>query len=148
MTEYDEFDFARKSSEGIFFGGPIDDAAPLSRDAAPSPESGHPPREVKLMADYAAAIPLWVSDGMLSDESILPPKLRDELHSWSDIFDEHFDPETGWPSLEMCQAQYAEGLRLLDVLSDHFGPEVDVTYDFWECCVRGEDIPLSQLGPA
>ncbi|UBH05211.1 hypothetical protein K8P10_000722 [Leucobacter sp. Psy1] len=147
MTEYEELDSAGEASEGISRGGPIDGGDPLHRDAAPSPES-EPTREVKLMADYAAAIPLWVSDGMLSDESILPPKLRAELHSWSDIFDEHFDPETGWPSLEMCQAQYAEGLRLLDVLSDHFGPEVDVTYDFWECCVRGEDIPLSRLGPA
>lgn len=145
MTEYDELDIARKCSEGISFGAPIDGADPLDRDAAPSLEPD-PVREVKLMSDYAAAIPLWVPDGMLSDESVLPPGLKGELLAWSDVFDEHFDPESGWPSLEMCEAQYAEGLRLHTLLSDHFGPEVNVTYDFWECCVRGEDIPLSSLG--
>ncbi|GAA2180228.1 hypothetical protein GCM10009847_17290 [Leucobacter tardus] len=100
---------------------------------------------VTLMADYSAAVPLWGENGMIDTAGVLPRELEELLHSWSDVFDEHYATDSGWPSLELCRAQYAEGVRLRDLLERHFGSATCVRFDFWERTVCGVEIPLNKI---
>ncbi|MBL3698508.1 hypothetical protein [Leucobacter luti] len=58
---------------------------------------------VKLMNEYGADFPLWGydkdEDGPHFREDLVSTATGAALRRWADVFDEHYDPESGWQSL-------------------------------------------------
>lgn len=102
-------------------------------------------REISLASEYGAPLPLWDDSGLLAEPGLLSEDLEAELVKWADVFQVHYDSETGWPDRDICVAQYREGLRLQKRLQEHFGPEVVVQFDYWELNVRGVELRLSDV---
>lgn len=44
--------------------------------------------------------------------------------------------------MEHRNAAYREGLRLAQVVQEAVGPDVEITFTFWETLVNGQDLPL------
>ncbi len=91
---------------------------------------------VRLMVDYAAAMPLWTADeGAAAAIEQLPERIRLELRQWSEGFQRSYDHVLGWPSRKVLRDHLAKGWSLREdvqaVLEDYI-----VYYDVWETTVR------------
>lgn len=113
----------------------------MSEESSTSDASG----VIRLSNAYSAFIPLWDDYGMIESETKLPEDLRTQLYAWSDTFDDLYDPDNGWPNLEICKREYLEGLALKDALQAFYGPEVTVEFKFWERNVQGTIRDLSEI---
>ena len=139
-------DPAAPNGSGFVFASSIDFAG---RGVDPASDEGarSTPQRVKLMSEYCVALPLWSDEGGLS-EGVVPLDLEDQLRACADVFDEHFDHESGWPNIAMCRAQYQEGLRLFGLLRQQLEPTTRVTFDFWENHVQGKRVPMRKIRSA
>lgn len=90
-------------------------------------------QKMRLMSEYAAAVPLWLDDG-LADSGSLPLShgLQGDLESWSAVFQRHYDPLAGWDDRKIAQQHRNDGHRLLGRLRDELSGLYLIEADFWE----------------
>ena len=106
---------------------------------------------VKLMNEYGTEFPLWAydedEDGPFFREDLVSAEMLRALTHWAEYFDDFYDPESGWPSQDVCRRQFAAGGTLFAALQHDLGPEITVEYRFWETLVQGEDFAETLFTP-
>ena len=99
---------------------------------------------IRMLNEYGCSWPFFGWDSALEqDDFPLPAELSDQLLTWTRDFDMNYHEERGWPSVEHRNAAYREGLRLAQVVQEAVGPDVEITFTFWETLVNGQDLPLA-----
>ena len=97
---------------------------------------------VRMVNEYGCPWPFWGEEGLLDEEDFpLPRDLTAEVLTWTRNFDAHFDPESGWPTVEQRDAHRREGERLAERVQDAVGPGTTIDLDVWETGVDGVEGP-------
>jgi hypothetical protein len=87
---------------------------------------------VRLMSDYGAGSPIWVSDGVVSPSMLgVSEDLAARLYAWQDYFEQHFHFESGWLSPRDADGYMREGEELRRLLSAEIGSSYRVDLDLW-----------------
>jgi hypothetical protein len=88
---------------------------------------------VKLMNEYTVAWPIWMSGGLADRGSLdLSDGLAARISEWARVFNDHFDPETGWDSSDLRARHATDAQALRRSLREELGDRYDVTLDLWE----------------
>lgn len=103
------------------------------------------PLEIELSNDYMASRPLWGKYGGLHDRDFVPAEIDIQLKNWAARFEDYYDVEDGWQSIDQCRLQYEEGLRLVGVLQEYFSSRAIISFDFWELRANGQDLTLKDV---
>ncbi|WP_292723389.1 hypothetical protein [Microbacterium sp. 13-71-7] len=85
------------------------------------------------MNDYAAEFPVWSKSGLMSSSELsISRELVSDLLRWASVFQEHFDPESGWDDPSIANEHDREGDALLTRLRDELGGDFLVHRVAWE----------------
>ncbi|WP_157156456.1 tetratricopeptide repeat protein [Diaminobutyricimonas sp. LJ205] len=101
--------------------------------AAELASSEQPKRQIRLMNDYGAEVPLW-DDGGLADSGSLPlsDELIERLKAWAAQFEQCMDPQTGWREAALVEAHRAEAHALREAVAHALGADFHVVLLLWE----------------
>lgn len=91
------------------------------------------PAVVRFTVDYGAELPLWAAGFGNVDWKFtgLPNHLLDRLADWQDVFNENFDPKSGWGNVELRDRWAREACRLIELVRSEFGERIELEVDLW-----------------